>query len=65
MGLPLSPAQRDLLNGWLAPTRDTLSKESFELALSAGMRIPVEQAVASILDRKPVYEKNAWEKNIS
>jgi DNA anti-recombination protein RmuC len=29
------------------------------------MRIPVEQAVASILDRKPVYEKNAWEKNIS
>jgi tetratricopeptide (TPR) repeat protein len=65
MGLPLSPAQRDLLNGWLAPARDDLIKESFELALSAGMRIPVEQAVASILDRKPVYEKNAWEKNIS
>jgi tetratricopeptide (TPR) repeat protein len=65
MGLPLSPAQRDLLNGWLAPARDTLSKESLELALSAGMTIAVEQAVASILDGKPVYEKNAWEKNIS
>ncbi|HSB00595.1 MAG TPA: tetratricopeptide repeat protein, partial [Anaerolineales bacterium] len=64
MGLPLSPAQHDLLNGWLAPARDALSEEAFEQALAAGMRMPVEEAITSTLERKPVYEKNAWGEKI-
>jgi predicted ATPase/class 3 adenylate cyclase len=65
MGTPLTPAQRDLLSGWLAPARNALSKESFEQAQAAGMRIPVEQAVASILESKPVYAVNAWREKIN
>jgi hypothetical protein len=64
-GASLPPAQRDLLKGWLAPSRHALSSESFDLALEAGTRIPVEQAVTSILERKPVFEKSAWEEKIS
>lgn len=65
MGLPLTPAQQDLLSSWLTPARNALSEEAFEQALAAGMRIPIEQAIARILKRKPVYEKNARGEKIS
>jgi hypothetical protein len=65
MGTPLTPAQQDLLSGWLAPARNALSEGTFELALAAGMRIPVEQAVASILESKTVYAVNAWREKIN
>jgi hypothetical protein len=50
MGLPQSPSQRQLLDGWLAPAHQALSDEVFQHAWDVGSRMPVDQALSKILE---------------
>jgi tetratricopeptide (TPR) repeat protein len=54
-GLPASPSQSRLLEGWLGPAYQSLTPAEIEKHRAAGCKMPVEQIVAKILSAQPFF----------